>query len=221
MSKTSLRERKKQKARAAILQAAAELFERHGYTDARMRDIAQRAEVSYQTLYNYFPTKARIAEALLGEEIAALSAKIGETIEGYRVDLLSVLHHINQLRLDFFWRQDPALWRQLTIDLMQRDSDAEALYQRVDSAAHERLTALLRKGQRLGELDSGADAEVMAHAIYALSEYAMVMACIDDSTSSDKPPGSSISAKQRGLSESLTAQINLLVQPYVRQPAIG
>ncbi len=221
MSKTSLRERKKLKARADILSAAAELFERHGYTDARMRDIAQRAEVSYQTLYNYFPTKARIAEALLGEEIAALSAQIGKAIEAYEADLLGVLHHINQLRLDFFWRQDPALWRQLTIDIMQRDSDAEALYQRVDSAAHERLAALLHKGQRLGELHASVDASVMAHAIYALSEYAMVVTCIDDSTGAESSDGATLAAKQRGLSESLAAQVSLLVQPYVRPPAVG
>ncbi len=221
MSKTSLRERKKQKARTQILRTAAVLFERHGYTDARMRDIAQRAEVSYQTLYNYFPTKARIAEALLSEEIAALSAQISGLIDRYENGLLKVLHQINQLRLDFFWRQDPALWRQLTIDLMQRDTDAEALYQRVDSAAHERLTALLRKGRQVGELDACVDVRVMAHAIYALSEYAMVMSCIDEGAAREGHDGATIAARQHALRETLEAQLNLLVQPYLKLPADG
>ena len=39
---------------------AARLFRTHGYDRVRMRDIAEAAEVSEQTLYNYFPTKEHL-----------------------------------------------------------------------------------------------------------------------------------------------------------------
>jgi AcrR family transcriptional regulator len=52
-----LREQKKAQARAAMADAAADLFGRHGYADVAMAQIARAAGVSEQTLYNYFPTK--------------------------------------------------------------------------------------------------------------------------------------------------------------------
>jgi len=55
-----LRERKKQQTRQRIAQIAAGLFKRHGYENVRMIDIAQAADVSEQTLYNYFPTKEHL-----------------------------------------------------------------------------------------------------------------------------------------------------------------
>jgi AcrR family transcriptional regulator len=55
-----LRERKKQQTRQRIAQTAVGLFRRRGYENVRMVDIAQAADVSEQTLYNYFPTKEHL-----------------------------------------------------------------------------------------------------------------------------------------------------------------
>ena len=56
----SLREQKKHQARQQILRSAHRLIQDGGYASTRMRDIAAAANVSYQTLYNYFPTKGLI-----------------------------------------------------------------------------------------------------------------------------------------------------------------
>lgn len=55
-----MRDRKKQQTRRAIAAAAAQLFRRRGYENVRMIDIARAAEVSEQTVYNYFPTKEHL-----------------------------------------------------------------------------------------------------------------------------------------------------------------
>jgi AcrR family transcriptional regulator len=55
-----LRLRKKRHTRARIAAVAARLFRTRGYDRVRMRDIAQAADVSEQTLYNYFPTKEHL-----------------------------------------------------------------------------------------------------------------------------------------------------------------
>jgi len=52
-----LRERKKQQTRAAIREAALELFLTQGYAETTTTQIAQAANVSAGTLFNYFPTK--------------------------------------------------------------------------------------------------------------------------------------------------------------------
>jgi AcrR family transcriptional regulator len=55
--KTGLRERKKAQARRHIAETAARLFAARGYDDVSMADVAAAAEVSDQTVYNYFPAK--------------------------------------------------------------------------------------------------------------------------------------------------------------------
>lgn len=55
-----LRERKKQQCRKRIAAEVERLFRERGYEHVRMVDIAQAAEVSEPTLYNYFPTKEHL-----------------------------------------------------------------------------------------------------------------------------------------------------------------
>jgi AcrR family transcriptional regulator len=55
-----LRARKKEQARQSIASAAARLFRKHGFENVRMVDIAEAADVSEQTVYNYFPTKEHL-----------------------------------------------------------------------------------------------------------------------------------------------------------------
>ncbi|MGH3503824.1 MAG: TetR/AcrR family transcriptional regulator [Nocardioidaceae bacterium] len=57
METGGLRERKKARTRAHIAGTAARLFGEHGYENVAVIDIASAAEVSEQTVYNYFPTK--------------------------------------------------------------------------------------------------------------------------------------------------------------------
>lgn len=53
----SLRERKRERTRQALVDAALELFERNGYEATTVAEIAARAEVGTRTFFNYFPTK--------------------------------------------------------------------------------------------------------------------------------------------------------------------
>ncbi|WP_394827444.1 TetR/AcrR family transcriptional regulator [Pendulispora albinea] len=52
-----LRERKKRKMRESIANAAARLFTRRGFETVTVAEVAREAEVSEQTVFNYFPTK--------------------------------------------------------------------------------------------------------------------------------------------------------------------
>jgi AcrR family transcriptional regulator len=69
----------------AILQAAAQVFERHGYAAGTTNRIADRAGVSIGTLYQYFPDKDAILLALterhLQEGTSALQPLLNELIE--------------------------------------------------------------------------------------------------------------------------------------------
>jgi AcrR family transcriptional regulator len=53
-----LRQRKKERTRQAITDAAMRMFVEHGFDSVSIIKIAAAAEVSVQTVYNYFPAKA-------------------------------------------------------------------------------------------------------------------------------------------------------------------
>ena len=57
MTATGLRERKKQKTKAAIQREAMRLFKKRGYEETTIEQIAAAAEISPSTFFNYFPTK--------------------------------------------------------------------------------------------------------------------------------------------------------------------
>ena len=80
----SLRERKAQLTRDAILRAARRLFAERGYARTSVRDIAQAAGVSAQTVYDSVGAKQALVSALndlIDEEagIAAIVRTIGQT----------------------------------------------------------------------------------------------------------------------------------------------
>ncbi|HEV3391802.1 MAG TPA: helix-turn-helix domain-containing protein [Solirubrobacteraceae bacterium] len=64
MAEAGLRERKKARTRAVIAAAAARLFAERGYEQVVVSDVAREAEVSEQTVYNYFQTKEQLVTDL-------------------------------------------------------------------------------------------------------------------------------------------------------------
>ena len=60
MTAPGLRERKKARTRRVIADAAARLFAERGYEQVAVSDVAREAEVSEQTVYNYFQTKEQL-----------------------------------------------------------------------------------------------------------------------------------------------------------------
>ena len=54
------RTRKGEQTRAKLVKAAKQVFERDGFLDARISDIAKRARVSYGAFYHYFESKEQI-----------------------------------------------------------------------------------------------------------------------------------------------------------------
>src|SRR5579859_4566453 len=60
MTGPGLRERKKARTRQVIADAAARLFAQRGYEQVAVSDVAREAEVSEQTVYNYFQTKEQL-----------------------------------------------------------------------------------------------------------------------------------------------------------------
>ncbi|KJR44835.1 transcriptional regulator, TetR family [Desulfosporosinus sp. I2] len=62
-------ERKKKETRQRIIKVAMDLFQRQGFNDTTMEQIAEEADVARKTLYNHFPVK----EAIVDEYVRSIS----------------------------------------------------------------------------------------------------------------------------------------------------
>ena len=71
-----LRERKKQRTRATLIDAAIDLCNRQGFERTTVDQIAAVADVSPRTFSRYFPTKDAIALALIDEALAQAAVEL-------------------------------------------------------------------------------------------------------------------------------------------------
>ena len=81
-SEPGLRERKRRRTRAAIARAALELFDRQGFQETTIPQIAAAADVSPRTVSGYFPHKEELAFPDSDEAFASLERRLRERPEG-------------------------------------------------------------------------------------------------------------------------------------------
>ena len=74
MEVSGLRERKKQRTREAIVEAAFELFEERGFDGTTIADIAAAAEIAPRTFFSYFPSKDDVVFHDFEEQYATVAS---------------------------------------------------------------------------------------------------------------------------------------------------
>jgi AcrR family transcriptional regulator len=84
-SQLGLRERKKQRTRQLLSETARSLFSERGFEQVSIAEIAREAEVSEQTVFNYFPSKEDLVysglEAFEEQLLAAIRERpVGRTV---------------------------------------------------------------------------------------------------------------------------------------------
>lgn len=77
-SVVSLRERKKDKTRADLLAAALALFEKQGFAETTINQIADAVDVSPRTLLRYFPTKEDIVVSWVEDGMSVFLSNLAD-----------------------------------------------------------------------------------------------------------------------------------------------
>lgn len=75
-------ERRKDRTRRALLDAAVRLFETRGIYDARVEDITEAADLGKGAFYNYFDGKNGLIAELLAEALGTLADRCEQSVEG-------------------------------------------------------------------------------------------------------------------------------------------
>jgi AcrR family transcriptional regulator len=77
-----LRERKKQRTREQIIEAAMGLFAQRGYHATTITDIAAAADVAPRTFFAYFPSKEAVVFHNLDRDLDALASALRDRLPG-------------------------------------------------------------------------------------------------------------------------------------------
>src|SRR6202011_2147295 len=87
-----LRERKKQKTRETIINAALDLFAKQGYEHTTIAEIAEAAEVSPRTIFAYFPSK----EDILFCDVPEIQERFAQALE-HRAEGVTALDALREI----------------------------------------------------------------------------------------------------------------------------
>jgi AcrR family transcriptional regulator len=150
-----------EKARRAILQAAADLLLDHGVARVSMDAVAERAGVSKATIYRWWPSKERLALDALVEWAATSSpARDTGTLRG---DLLALVRPwVREIRRRPFGRVIAAL-----VTEAQSNSEFAAEYRRhFVEQRREPMRAAFARAVARGEAPADLDIEVALDLIY-------------------------------------------------------
>ena len=89
-----------QRTRQAILDAALALFADKGYFGTSLRDVARAVGVRESALYNYFPGKEALFDALLAAESADKAERLSALLDAPITDVRAVLDRLAEFVLD-------------------------------------------------------------------------------------------------------------------------
>ena len=163
-----LRERQKTGRTQRILDAAAVLFTEKGFDQVKAEEIAEQAEVSVGTLYNYFGSKNEILltlTALENEQIEALAAAHKANLTASAADALCNLLNVYFDPKNFML--DKTLWRLgYALSLIHVSSEAARRFRRSDIMLRQQVVDMSEKLQRQGLLRMDLDCQTFGAVLF-------------------------------------------------------
>lgn len=178
------RERKKRETRDRILQVARSQFTRQGYDAVTVEALAEAADISKPTLFNYFPSKMAILHAL----VPGVDERFAAAIERFRAEGGTAEE---QLARFFAYgaemtRKTPMLTRALLVlALRAYDDPLYGVDQHRWPSLHNSFCAMLRDGVARGEVRTDISVERMTHYLTGIYVYGLLSWLADPKYSVD------------------------------------
>jgi AcrR family transcriptional regulator len=163
-------DRRSERARQAILEAALELCQEHTYGGLTMEGIAKRAGVGKQTIYRWWPSKAAIL-------LEALQGRSGNTLNfpdtgDLRADLRSQMTQVVATFTDPMF----AAYSKGLIAAAQSDPDiANAVVTSIIKPRVDLCIDRLTSAQKAGDLRDDVDLPALVELLYAPLYYRLLL----------------------------------------------
>jgi AcrR family transcriptional regulator len=163
------RSRKGIETRARLLGAAKEVFERDGFLDARISDIAENAGLSHGSFYHYFESK----EEVFREVAAAVEERLREPLYSVILDSSSTappferIHEGIRRNLESY--RDEARIMGVIEQVSRFDDDLRASRNERHRVSSAQIADSIRRLQRHGLADEQLDPEIAAAGLGAMT----------------------------------------------------
>lgn len=161
--------------RHAILRAALHQFAECGYAGASVQAIVNAAQVTKPALYYYFPSKAKLYQAIVDfahdERYRLMQEAVakGGTTAARLGEIVTALFEFSQANADLMRLAFASLFA------APGELPAEGQSHAKGRRNYEYVRTLIRQGQAAGELDNRFDSEELAFGIYGqMNTYVMV-----------------------------------------------
>ena len=170
MADGGLRARQKEKRKQAIMVAAAQLFQRQGFNAASMEDIAQAAELSVGTVYNYFKSKAEIGLAIYQADRDLVQQATQAVIANPPADPVAAI--CRMMETDFeteIGYLDRAVWSALFGASFTDQSSLSSAFVSDELMRVDQFRKVLHVLKEKGKIDAHADIDAAAEMLGALN----------------------------------------------------
>lgn len=163
-----LREKQKAAREKRILQAAVKRFRADGYSAVRIEDLADMAEVSVGTVYNYYRTKGDILIATVAMEVEEVLAQ-GRTVvddppDGVDTAILKLIDTYYLHSLEYLTKP---MWRKaMALSIEASDTPNGQRYAELDAQLAAQVTELIRALQARGDVLPDLDAEPLGQLLF-------------------------------------------------------
>lgn len=163
-----LRARQKADRNRRLLDAALHLFQTVGYDAARIEDIAEVAEVSVGTFYNYFQTKGDLLLATVTMEVEAVLEAGEAIVAAPPADVAQALDALIGCYYDhsLVWLTKE-MWRTaMALAIQAPDTPFSRRYTELDGRLRQQVCALLLRLQGKGRLRADTDCTALGEMIF-------------------------------------------------------
>ncbi len=168
---TGMRERKRRERKDAIIDAAMELFQRIGYEQTKMEEIAARADISPPTLYRYFPRKTELLVALFWKDrerlAGALEAFHKKSASWDAASSVAGLLYLNNTGVRS--KTERKLRREIMAALMRMHDEAHDEFRAIKQYFEKHIERMLQRLRRDGLISEDAPLPAMVSVLYAVA----------------------------------------------------
>jgi AcrR family transcriptional regulator len=138
----------KQSKEIIIVDAARELFFKHGVKRVTVEEICRKAKVSKVTFYKYYNNKQDIAK-YIGDELIKLGFDRFDEINGLDLSFPEKIDLMTEWRMEFF--------SQVSIEFIEEIIDLESVY----AEMKQRYLENIKAAQEKGEIRKGVSVELI------------------------------------------------------------